>query len=131
MLPTHSQKNSAPPFAGNRKFILNFLTIGGKLRELLFRYTLVLIQNKNYGSEKLIVVSSFPSDIRHSNFRQLSLPTYECWRKIDFTEFLFWYTEFFPKQKLWFRKNAVPVFFRISNWVGQKRSGATDRRFET
>ena len=38
---------------------------------------------KNYGFEKLIIVPALPSNIRHSNFHQLGLPTRKFGRKID------------------------------------------------
>ena len=58
----------------NKSFldIFIFLAEDRWITELLFKYTQIFFQNKNYGFEGLTVVHGYPSNIRHLNFQQLS-----------------------------------------------------------
>ena len=109
------------------------VTIGGKSRlytELLFQYTYVFFQNESSRFERLIVVSSFLSNICLSKLRQLGLPMREFWRKIEWRKiewrkiewrkiewrkirsllkFCFGDLIFLPKNKLWFWKETNVV----------------------
>ena len=63
-----------------------------EITELSFELTLVFLQNKTYGFERLIVASGSLSKIHYSIFNPICVPVRECWRKIDWrlNEFFNW-----------------------------------------
>ena len=81
--------------ANNQKFIGS-----------LVWYTEFSFKTKLIVSKETIVVSSFPSNTRHSTFGQLPQPTNDCRREVGrwiFEVWLFFYTEisrFLPEEKL-------------------------------
>ena len=101
--------------AENWGLLLNFLTVGGKSREYWTSFSLLFgfLQNINYGSEKLAVLSGFTSNILYSKFRQLGVFLLECWWIVKWLiiEVLLNFALVYPK--LWPRKDNCSAWFFV------------------